>query len=204
MSDVDHLLMIESHSTEAMAGSALRRQFLEHFRDNIIQAELPVLRAAWRTQSARTAFYEKMLTNVARAMDMTLERELLIVDFALISPKDLVPQIFVESENIATSAVHEVRKLCCLAAPLKILLAVCSWDETAGVWPRGPLRPQVLNAWRHEVALHAAAGSLVGEIVAVVAEWRHDQTLRFYSVDLRAARALDDIFINHAVPGSTV
>src|SRR5205814_6852218 len=131
---------------------------------------------------------------VAEALDLALEPELLIVDFALVGKVDRVPRVFVESENIASSADQEVRKLCCLAAPLKVLLSVCEWDEAPSVWRRGSVRPRLLPAWRRVVAAHADAGLLSGEIVGVVAEWRPDHFLRLYSVSLRDP-SLEDVIL---------
>jgi len=180
-----------------MSGT-LRDQFVRAFGEAIADTALPVLQAAWASQAARTGFYEEILRSIGDRLGLSLEKELLIVDFALIGQEDRVPRIFIESENIATSAAQEVRKLCCLSAPLKILLAVCEWDETPGVWPSGSLRPQLVTAWRAEVKRHERSGTLVGDVIAVVAEWRPDHTLRFYSLDLRSADIPDFTLVHRA------
>lgn len=184
-------------------GSQLQRRFLALLAESVDRVDLRALHLSWETQTARTALYGKVLSDVAMAMGLQLEPELLVVDFALIGADDRVPKVFIESENIATSAVQEVRKLSCLAAPLKVLLAVCEWDEAPEVWPHGSPRSGLLDAWRREVALHAAAGSLVGSIVAVVAEWRDDHFLRLYAVDLRNSGAPDEMIVNRNVLAPT-
>lgn len=161
-----------------------KQDVIRRFEEAIDKTDLPTLRAAWETQTARTVFYKDIFQKVGNKLELDLESQLLIVDMALVGRHDRVPRVFIESENIATSAIQEVRKLCCLSAPLKVLLAVCEWDETSGVWLKG-MRPLLLREWTGEVARHAAAGSLVGDVIAIVAEWS-SAGLRFFPVDLRS------------------
>ncbi len=122
----------------------LADQFLGAFAQRIASIGAGVLRTAWHSQHERTALYTGILRDVAGDMELTLEEQLLIVDYALVDATTNVPRVFIESENIAFSAMQEVRKLCCLAAPLKVLLSVCEWDESPGVWPNGSVRRRVL------------------------------------------------------------
>ncbi len=92
----------------------LLARFQEQFLSRIARVELSELHASWASDVARTVLYRKILGDVAEALKLKFEPELLIVDFAMIAPVDRVPQIFIESENAAWSAVQEVRKLCCI------------------------------------------------------------------------------------------
>ncbi len=139
-----------------MTAESLREQFLRSFKECIANSGSARLREAWKSQTTRTAFYDEIFERVAGSFDLRLEHQLLIVDYAMVT-KDDVPRVFIESENIASSAAQEVRKLCCLASPLKVLFSVCEWDESFP-WRRGSMRPRVLPAWRQVVAQHEAAG----------------------------------------------
>jgi hypothetical protein len=187
-----------------MTVESLRDKFLRLFAAAMTDADPTTLRAAWASQGARTHFYSNIFARVAAGLDLDLEQELLIVDYAMVGKDDGVPRIFIESENIAFSAVQEVRKLCCLAAPLKVLFSVCEWDESESLWKNGSMRPHLLPEWRQAVAKHKAAGTFCGDIIAVVAEWRPDDSLRFYSLSLLDSAGDDAILYVRAVgsPGA--
>jgi hypothetical protein len=94
---------------------------------------------AWSSAKARTCLYKEMLaplaTNLGTLIEEKLEAgsELFKVDFAICqNSNDIkVPLIFIESENNAFSAEHEIRKLVNLAAPLRVLITVIQWMRKA-------------------------------------------------------------------------
>jgi len=168
-------------------------QFLVQLRHAIDQRDADQWRAAWGTQTARTRFYRTLLTTVAGALDLELEQELLLVDFVMVGTRDRVPRVFLESENIATSSVQEIRKLCCLSAPVKVLLTVCAWDDAPGIWNGDGQRRPLTAAWSQEVAAHRAAGTLVGAIIAIIAEWRPDNRLCFHALRFDAPQPVETL-----------
>ena len=187
-----------------MTDEPLSVRFCAAFANALGNADLGLLRAAWLTPGARTAFYADLFRQVGAELTLDLEQELLIVDFALIGRSDRVPRVFIESENVASFAVQEVRKLCCLSAPLKVLLTVAEWDNSPSVWPKGAVREQLLPVWCEEVSRHRAAGTLVGEVIVVVAEWRPENILHCYTRSLESSTTADEIFVRRSVGDSTL
>jgi len=61
---------------------------------------------------------------VAESLGLAHEREFLLIDHVLSA--DSVPLVFIESENDAV-AVAELRKLCSVAGPLKVVLTCVEW-----------------------------------------------------------------------------
>jgi len=159
------------------------------FRDSMVAALSTVegdrIIAAWGSQTARTSFYrDYLLKSVAQDLEVSVAPELFKVDFvmtALSSSGLQVPVIFIESENIATSASHEVRKLAVLAVPLRILITVGEWSD---LWPSGGLRKILLPQWQAIIRAHAEMWPHPGWLGVVVGEWGPDSHLRFYTVAL--------------------
>jgi hypothetical protein len=129
------------------------------------------------SQSARTNFYcTALLPAVARELGCTAEYELFRVDCSLCvgaSNGRAVPVIHVESENIASSATHEVRKLSCLAAPIKVLITCVDWRAEG---------KKLLNDWREIIFAQQEVLPRAEEYGFIVAEW--DESLKFYSFAL--------------------
>jgi hypothetical protein len=141
---------------------------------------------AWSSRARRTEYYrDVVLPAVAKAIGLTYRRELLLVDYALCQQYDDegdAPVIFVESENEPWLAAQEVRKLCVLASPVRVLLTVAEWDSTPGAWPHGGMRDQYLETWRRIGAVYShALQAPPGLVVALVGEWRPGNRLRFYA-----------------------
>lgn len=124
---------------------------------------------------------------MANDLSLELERETWKVDFAMSigSPSGhRVPIIFIESENDPATATHEVRTLCCQAAPLRLLITVDEWDETPGVWRKRGHRQERLRTWQEIVRSHGKIWPQANILGIIVGEWRPDNTLRFYAYAL--------------------
>ncbi|MBA2271246.1 MAG: response regulator [Chthoniobacterales bacterium] len=120
---------------------------------------------------------------MASALGFGFQAELFKVDFAMWTRDATtpVPVVFIESENFATSADHEMRKLTCIAAPLRVLMVPVEWDESEGVWASGGLRRQLLTQWQHIVRSYNQVWPRQGVCGVVIGEWRRDNHLRFYA-----------------------
>jgi hypothetical protein len=142
---------------------------------------------AWCSPTERTKFYaEKLLPELEKALNFSLEYEFLNVDYALCDQSTRVPLIFIESENFAESAAEEMRKLCSLSAPLKVLICVTEWCEEPGYWP--PLvgqKSKLLEEWKKIIKAHYEIWPQACLYGIVIGE-RKENTLRFYSYGLWA------------------
>jgi hypothetical protein len=131
----------------------------------------------------------------AVAHDLTLEfsREWLTVDYAMWSrPIDggqRTPIVLVESENVPSGADHEVRKLCSLSAPLRVLITVAQWEDEAPRWKSKGQRTVLSQHWHAIREAYAASWPDAGIVGVVVGEWGppDDDTLRFYAFELSTA-----------------
>jgi hypothetical protein len=173
----------------------LLNHFLSAFATAIDKAGRLGTQAAWQGSTERTGFYNELFRSIAAQMDLELKREVLQVDYALVSRHTKVPRVFIESENQAWSAEQEVAKLCCLSAPVKMLVSVVEWDDQSGVWPRGAARTKLIARWREIVGQHSADGLISGRIAALIGEWRNDGHLHFYCEDLASNAPLPEPFV---------
>ena len=125
-------------------------------------------------------------------MGYDFDTELFKVDFAMwtrdTEPK--VPIIFVESENQANTANHEVCKLISLSAPLRVLISVIEWDETPGVWQSGGMRRHLLSQWQKTIGAYTRIWPRTGLFGLLIGEWRRDDVLRFYANAVDGTSAL--------------
>ena len=140
--------------------------------------------SAWTSSSARTSLYEdRVLGNVAQRMDLGLKKEEFKVDYTLCKEGERgyeVPLVYVESENVATSAHHEIRKLCCLHAPLKVLIVCAEWSDE---WSHRGLKKDLLPKWRHQIISHNKEWPAPCITGIIVAEWQEEK-LRYYALAL--------------------
>lgn len=127
----------------------LWERFCGGLAKRLAAAEHQELFRAWSTHTERTLFYRKLLRGVAEDVELDFRSELFTVDFVMWT-RDLppVPIVFIESENFPSTADHEVRKLSCISAPLRVLMAPIQWDQSPGVWPKGGFRNHLLHQWR--------------------------------------------------------
>ena len=168
----------------------LWQHFAEAFSFAISKADENQLASAWSSPKTRTKFYKEMLSPLARGLGTLIEEdleagsELFKVDFAICrNSQDIkVPLIFIESENNAFSADHEVRKLVNLAAPLRVLITVVQWDEEGSVWNDrgGGYRSKLLDGWERIIREHQIVWPRPGVVGILVGEWRPDKEFRFY------------------------
>ena len=134
-----------------MSPESLWADFVAKLKVCLQATPADVFADAWSAHSKRTEFYRKFaLQKVAEAMGFTFTSELFKVDFAMWKQADshLVPVVFIESENASMTATHEISKLCCIAAPLRVLITVIEWDEAKGVWGSGGYRTRLLTEWQ--------------------------------------------------------
>ena len=126
-------------------------QFREAFCEALSQSGRERLWEIWHRESKRTEFYaHELLEAVAQRLGMSLQREFLAVDYVLkesLFEHQPLRRIFIESENNVFTATHEVEKLCCVSAPLKVLITVAEWEDKEPRWRSGH-RSHLLLRWR--------------------------------------------------------
>jgi hypothetical protein len=117
-------------------------QSLEKYKNN-------ELKKAWQSSGNRTQFYtKKFFVEIAAKMGLSLKLELFKVYAAFYTNNLIdkeVPLIFVESENDAASATHELTKLLSINAPCKILIVCCEWSND--MWKSGR-QCELQNHWQ--------------------------------------------------------
>lgn len=173
-------------------------RFVDAFIDEISSLPNEALSEAWQSSANRTRLYEhRVLPQVASKMSLRFKKEEFRVDFtfckAVLDTYE-VPVIFIESENIATSAHHEIRKLCCLHAPLKVLIVCAEWSDEPGAWPHGGCKQVLLEQWRQQINAHNREWASSSTIGIIVAEW--NQLLRYYAV---AFNHFGDVVDDHRI-----
>jgi hypothetical protein len=168
----------------------LWRRFIETFSSEINKLPVGDLAKVWSSHPERTKFYRQTLKQLATGLGALIEEELetgnelFKVDFAISRNSDdvQVPIIFIESENSAFSAHHEIRKLVNLAAPLKLLITVTQWDDESPIWADrgGAHRSRLLSHWEKIIRQHQIVWPRPGVVGILVGEWRPDNWFRFY------------------------
>jgi hypothetical protein len=174
-----------------MLNTDLWHRFLETFSAEIRGATESHLALVWSSHKGRTKFYREMLKPLAASLGTLIEEELetgselFKVDFAISRNSDgvRVPIIFIESENNAYSADHEVRKLVNLASPLRVLITVAQWDEESTIWVGrgGAHRSILLPRWEQVIRQHQIVWPRAGVVGILVGEWPPDKRFRFYA-----------------------
>ncbi len=191
--------------------TALWEQFRNAFRGFFQKAEnARQLLQNW-TSPRRTSFYAQVLLRFVEdelnkaELNLVLVPEFMRVDYVFRDRKTEVPLIFLESENNAFTAYQEVRKLCAVAAPLRVLLTVAEWDEKRGVWPSGGWRKLLLPKWRKIVQEQAGVWPNRGLVVLLIGEGRSDR-LRFYCHRFEGENGQEhkeeEPFVEHCLPES--
>ena len=161
---------------------ALWHRFRDGFVAGLQTSDAAEVLDAWASQTARTAWYRRsVLQRLADELDLDLRAEFLRVDFSMWTREpDAVPVVFIESENLASTATDEVRKLCSVSAPLKVLLTCVEWGEH---WPGGGKRNELVARWQALARAHHRVWPQEHVLGICVAEI-HDSTLRVYTLAL--------------------
>ena len=158
-------------------------EFIEHFNVCIEKCANEQLRQAWSSRTDRTKFYtEDLLPQVAKNMNLKISKEKLNVDFVMevedpYSEEGEIPKIFIESENDFNSAEQEIRKLCLLNTPLRVLITV---DK----WPNDPKKKfSKLREWQSIVKAHKKQNkqNFSGTIGIIIGDFKSD-ILRFHAL----------------------
>jgi hypothetical protein len=160
-----------------------------HSLEKCLRANKDGLKAAWDSSTDRTIFYTKnLLPEMANALGFYLEKEFLNVDYALFERERKVPLVFIESENNAWSiADNEMRKLCAVSSPLKVLITVIEWCEDPGYWECAGHKTRLLDRWKSVIKEHNEKWPQKCLYGIVIGERDDEQTgeiLRFYTVAL--------------------
>lgn len=164
-----------------------------NFRDSLKKgletANEADLKKAWESEAERTEFYtSKLLRKLAIDLGLDFTTELFKVDFAICARSTScrkVPLIFIESENNARSATHEMWKLCSLSSPLKVLISCTEWCEDPEYWPSGGEKSRLLEEWKTIIKAHNEIWPQPCVYGIIIGAWKGN-ILRFYSVGLGA------------------
>jgi hypothetical protein len=168
----------------------LWRSFLGAWAEALAAVPADDLRGAWCSEKSRTYFYRyKLLPQVAVRLRPPLmqQDEWMNFDHLLYTsiPDDIrLPRIIVESENDPFVAQQEVAKLCCLAAPLRVLLTVAEWETT---WPHGGLKGKYHKRWDSIREAYTRAWPDAGVVAVLVGELGRDNVLRYYGFELQSS-----------------
>lgn len=137
---------------------------------------------AWESGPHKTAFYEwTLLPDVAKALGCQWQTERHRCDFAFLTPEG-VPLIFAEAENAHPTAAHEIRHLCSLAAPLKVLFISCDWFESEKV--------VYLPRWQEIIRLHHSVVSMDCLYAIIVGGWDDGQFCEYLFTVINAEGAV--------------
>ena len=161
-------------------------EFIEHFNICIRKCSNEQLRQAWNNATNRTKFYtDHLLPQVANDMKLKITKEEFTVDFSMGVEEPYfgykIPKIYIESENDFKSAEHEIRKLCLLNPPLRILITV---DQ----WPNDPTKKfSKLREWQSIIASHKKQNkqNFAGTIGILIGDFKSD-ILRFQALGILA------------------
>ena len=157
-------------------------KFIEYFNVCTGKCSDEQLRQAWSSRKDRTKFYtDHLLPQVANDMNLKIAKEEFNVDFAMgvedpySDSGKPIPKIYIESENDISIAEHEIRKLCSLNPPLRILI-------TVNKWPDAPEKKfSKLREWQSIIAAHKRHNqqNFAGTIGIIIGDFESD-ILRFH------------------------
>lgn len=104
-----------------------------------------------------------------------------------ISPSgEEVPRIAISRGDRMGDSAEELRQLCCMATPLKVLLVCAEWSNDPGHWAHGGEKDALLNEWKKILSAHnnlAPQQHIVGVLVGEI----RGNTFRVYSLALGAS-----------------
>jgi len=169
---------------------ALWAAFQRSFCAAILSLEGIRLAEIWAAQYSRTIFCaDELLKSVAKDLELDFKREHSRVAYSMWDYRahsEPTPVIFIESEEQATCADQEVKTLCCLAAPLKVLITVGEWEDVIPRWRNGEHRSTLVTRWRSIRAAYQTAWRDPGVFGVLVGESDPDGFLRFHAFELDA------------------
>lgn len=157
-------------------------KFYKCFFQTLKKDSVGKLLNSWKSPTDRTKYYVKSVFKQVEAdLQLEHEEELFKVD-AVYYDKSIngekVPAIFIESENNAKSADHEIKKLCSLACPLAILITVVEWDIKH--FPQTSKKEEYLKKWESIILAHSVAFPINGILAILVGEFGEGNKIRFY------------------------
>jgi hypothetical protein len=155
-------------------GATLLEEFLCAFRVTILETAPERLLDAWSSSTARTAFYtDDLMPEVARRLKLQHGREEFKVDFVMVKQGmrgHVVPKVYIESENNYADAGHEMRKLCSMNAPLRMLVTATAKPITSR---QGSPAHKQLRDWQDIVRSHCEGNpDYLGVIGVIVGQCR--------------------------------
>jgi len=167
---------------------ALWAAFQRSFCAAVLSLEGIRLAEIWAAQYSRATFCaDELLESVARDLELDFKREHSRVAYSMChrhSDSKPTPVIFIESEEQATCADQEVKTLCCLAAPLKVLMTFGEWEDVIPRWRNGGHRSTLVTRWRSIRSAYHAAWRDPGVFGVLVGESDPDGVLRFHGFEL--------------------
>jgi len=151
-------------------------RFKSSLAEELRATPIEVFAAAWGGRKDKTGFYgSSLIPRIAQKCEMKVWYEFLRCDFALANGEG-VPLVFIESENCHGSASEEIEKLCCIAAPVKVLFLSCSWHDSE--------REAWLGGWLQRIRKQHDLIEFESIYMVVVGEWGRgnpsDEVLRYY------------------------
>jgi hypothetical protein len=164
--------------------------FKNSFVASIKETEVTAFKDAWKSCGDRTKFYfDDLLRKVALKLGLGFQTEKPFrIDGIFVKTAGqttTVPIIYLESENNATNSHEEVYKLCCLNAPLKVLIVCTDWNSE--IWKN----KIIYGHWHYIVEDFQDELSLNGYFAFIIAAW--DETLKFHSFVLNeSAEVIED------------
>jgi hypothetical protein len=169
---------------------ALWAAFQRSFCAALLSLEGIRLAEIWAAQYSRTTFCaDELLKSVAKDLGLDFKREHSRVAYSMWdcrSDSEPTPVIFVESEEQATCADQEVKTLCGLSAPLKVLVTAGKWEDVIPRWRNGGHRSTLVKRWRSIRSAYHAAWRDPGVFGVLVGESDPDGLLRFHAFELEA------------------
>lgn len=161
-------------------------RFCDAFVERLAYLSDDALLSAWHGRTERTQFWTReVLPGVAEALGLKLTTELFKVDAAMSVAStngEDIPVVFIESENEATTASHEMRKLAAISCPLAVLITVVEWNPV--VFPGKSCRDRLMSEWAGILQARSNVWARPGVIGVIVGEWGSDERLRFYRFGL--------------------
>lgn len=167
-------------------GALLANRFLDAFEAEIDLCSSSRLGSAWAGRKQRTAYYtSELMPKISDRLGLVVGREEFKVDFVM-SREGMrghpVPKIFIESENDFLGATHEIRKLCALNTPLRVLITVTQKAITS---EHGSPAHGQLREWQDIIRAHHEGGDDFRGVICVIvgqqkADWVYFDACAFH------------------------